>query len=165
MKIVMTDKGTVLARHATGEKITAAQYGGDVLIGVIDPGLWSQDARGNDHLSGSALDIARDLAKQMIAERIDTRMAEAGELYPAAELATQPVKLAEAQAVLAGGEAGPYLSAAAKARGDNVKSLAGKVVRKAEDEAKAVAQAEAERAAAYMAIEKAKTVKAVIEAL
>lgn len=165
MKIVMTNKGTVLARHSSGERISAAQYGGGVLIGVIDPAIWSQDARGNDHLSGSALDIARDLARQMIAERIDTRMAEAGELYPAAEVASHPIKLSEAQSVLAGGDAGPYLSAAAKARGEDVKALAGKVVRKAEDHAKLLANAEGERAAAYAAIDKARSVKAVIEAL
>ena len=112
-----------------------------------------------------ALDIARDMARQMIAERIDLRMAEGGKLYPASERATQGIKLAEAQAVLAGGNAGPYLTAAAKARGDTVKALAGKVVRKAETEAAAAATAEGERVAAYAAIDKARSVKAVIEAM
>jgi len=165
MKIVMNESGAMVARHASGDTIKAAQYGGRVLIGIIDPALWSQDAQGNDRLAGSSLDIARMLARQMIVERIDAKMAEGQEVYPASEIKTQSAKLAEAQAVMAGGDAGLYLKAAAKSRGDTVKALAGKIVRKAEDDAAAAAVAEGERVAAYAAIDKARSIKAVIEAL
>ena len=103
MKIVMNEKGAVIARHADGDDIQPRHYSevGPVLIGLIDDRLWSQDSRGEDRIDGSVIDVARDLAYQMTRGDVASMLAGLRIEYPQEERDTWPTKITEAQAVLA----------------------------------------------------------------
>lgn len=166
MKIVMNEKGAVIARHADGDDIQPRHYSevGPVLIGLIDDRLWSQDSRGEDRIDGSVIDVARDLAYQMTRGDVASMLAGLRIEYPQEERDTWPTKIAEAQAVLAGGSIDDtiYLKAVATVTGMDAKALAKKVIDKATEYASAVASAEAFRSARYEAIDKAKNIKAIV---
>lgn len=169
MKIVMNDAGAVIARHVDAATITPRMYSdwGSVLIGVVPDEALSQDSLGRDLLTGSNIDVARDLAKQMTRAEVAEMMAGLREDYPQEERDTWPSKLVEANAIIAGGtvEDTIYIAAVAEATGSKPETVAKTVIKKAKAYAVKVAEAEAFRSDRYAAIDKAKNIKAVIAAV
>lgn len=165
MKIVMDEAGRVVARHIDAASITRHHYPDkSVLIGIIDDALWQQDALGNDSVKGSVIDVARDLAKQMVREEVARMTAGLRADYPQEERDTWSSKVAEAQAVLAGGavEDTIYLAALVAATGGDPATVAKKVIEKATEYAASIALAEAYRSEKYAAIDAARNVGAII---
>ena len=169
MKIVMNEKGEIVARHADADDIKPRHYSefGPVLIGVIDDRQWSQDSKGRDLIEGSVIDVARDLAGQMVRAAVSAMLADLSRDYPQEERDTWPTKIVEAQAILAGGsvEDTIYIAAVAAATGKPPEEIAAKVIEKATEYATEVARAEAYRTTRYGTIDKAKNVKSVVAAV
>lgn len=169
MKIVMNEAGEIIARHVDAATIDPSMYSawGVVLIGVVPDSHLSQDSMGRDVLIGSLMDVARDLARQMTREDVARMMTDLRDDYPQEERDTWSSKLVEANAILAGGavEDTIYIAAVAEATGSKPKDIAETVIKKAKAYAAKVAEAEAFRSARYVAIDKAKNVKAVFSAV
>lgn len=169
MKIVMNEAGEIVGRHVDAATIDATLYSawGSVLVGIVPDGVIGQDSIGRDILSGSAIDVARDLARQMTREDVAHMMAELRDDHPQEERDTWPSKVVEANAILADGsvEDTIYIAAVAKATGAEPKTIAKSVIKKAKAYATKVAEAEAFRNDRYAAIDKARNIKAVIAAV
>lgn len=169
MKIVMNEAGAIVGRHVDAATIDATLYSawGSVLVGIVPDGVIGQDSIGRDVLSGSAIDVARDLAKQMTREDVAHIMADLREDYPQEERDTWPSKVVEANAILAGGavEDTIYIAAVAEATGSKPETIAKTVIKKAKVYATKLAEAEAFRSDRYAAIDKARNIKAVIAAV
>lgn len=169
MKIVMNDAGQVVARHGDAEQIFAKQYAGfgPVLIGIIPDASWSQTAAGDDMVAGSAIDVARDLAKQMVRTEVAAMTADLRADYPQEERDTWGVKLSEAKAIFDGGDVDGtiYIKALVAKTGKDAVEVAKSVIAKASAYADVVATAEAYRDAKYTAIDKAKNIKAIVTAV
>ena len=170
MKIVMNKDGKIVGRHADADVVSPVQYQGfgNVLIGNIDDSLWSQDASGRDLISGSIVDVARELARQMVRDNFEAEVADINVDYPLAERDTFSIKLAEARGFL--NQTIPeadciYLKARSEASDESVEELAQKVVANASIHAAAIGRAEAHRSQSYKAIDSAKNVEAIMEVL
>lgn len=167
MKIVLNAKGAIVARHGEGETVTPEMYAGfgPVVVGTV-PTEWVKPGPTGDALTVDALTAAAHLARQIVKAAADAAMSEVSGKYPQAEQVSWGVKLAEAQAVLAGDEAGAiYLADMAKARGMKLKDAAAKVLEKAKAHSALLAKVEADRAIALEAIDKARTVAQVVAAV
>jgi hypothetical protein len=169
MKIVMNEAGEVIGRHIDAATIDAGMYRewGSVLVGIVPDSKLRQDNIGRDILTGSAIDAARDLARQMTREEVAGMLDDLREDYPQEERDTWPSKVIEANAILAGGSVGDtiYIAAVAEATGSKPEAIAKSVIKKAKVYAAKVAEAEAFRSARYVAIDGAKNIEAVIAAV
>lgn len=169
MKIVMNDAGQIVARHGDADQITSKQYAGagPVLIGIIPDADWRQSPTGDDMVAGSTIDVARDLAKQMVRAEVSAMTAALRDDYPQEERDTWALQIPEANAIIAGGDTSEtvYIKALADKTGKDALTLAKSIVSKAKAYADAITTAVAYRDAKYAAIDKAKNIKAIVVAV